>query len=106
MSDWINAGPLDAIEEEDLIEVVHDDRVLIVARDDDGGVHALDGLCTHEHVRLCDGFVFGCVVECPRHNGRFDLRDGSTQGGPVIDALRRYPVEIRDGEVWIDLGDG
>lgn len=103
MTMWIDAGPLADIEEEDLIEFRHDDKILVIARDDAGGVYALDGLCTHEQVQLCDGFVFGCIVECPRHNGRFDIRDGSTQGGPVIDGLRTYPVELRDGHVWVDL---
>jgi 3-phenylpropionate/trans-cinnamate dioxygenase ferredoxin component len=105
MTTWVEACALNDIDEEDLVEFTHGDTVLVIARDDAGGVYALDGHCTHEQVRLCDGFIFGCVLECPRHNGRFDLRDGSTQGGPVIDGLRHYPVELRNGRVWVDLAD-
>lgn len=103
MSGWVDAGPLDAIEEEDLIRFDHGGSTYIVARDDAGGIYAAEGLCTHERVHLADGFVFGCIVECPRHQGRFDLRDGAPKGGPVTDGLRTYPAEVRDGRVFVKL---
>lgn len=103
MTNWVDACALDDVDEEDLIEFAHGDRTMIIARDDAGGVYALDGHCTHEQVRLCEGFVFGCVIECPRHNGRFDIRDGSTQGGPVVEVLKCYPVDVREGRVWVDV---
>lgn len=103
MSGWIDAGPLEAIEEEDLIRFDHGGASYIIARDDQGGVYAADGLCTHEHVHLSDGFVFGCVVECPRHQGRFDLSNGAPRGGPVTTGLKVYPAEVRDGRVFVRL---
>lgn len=97
---WIDAGPLSEIEEEDLVRFDHEGRTYIVARDDADGVFVADGLCTHEHVHLCDGFVFGRVVECPRHMGRFDLADGACKGGPVTESLKVYETEVRDGHVF------
>ena len=41
-----------------------------------GKVYATDGLCTHEQADLCDGLVMDHVIECPMHNGRFDIRTG------------------------------
>ena len=36
-----------------------------------------DGFCTHGRAHLADGVVIGdggdCAIECPKHNGRFDL---------------------------------
>jgi 3-phenylpropionate/trans-cinnamate dioxygenase ferredoxin component len=48
--------------------------------------------------------VMGNVIECPKHNGRFDLRDGSVQRSPVRVPLRMYDVKVEDGKVWVDLG--
>jgi len=39
-------------------------------------VYATDSLCTHGLARLCDGFLEGHEIECPLHQGRFDVRTG------------------------------
>ena len=43
-----------------------------------GKFYATQDLCTHEHAYLSDGVVVDCVVECPFHQGRFDIRDGKS----------------------------
>jgi naphthalene 1,2-dioxygenase ferredoxin component len=55
-------------------------------------VYATGNICTHGHARLCDGFLDGHEIECPLHQGRFDVRDGKPLCEPVTDALRCYPV--------------
>ena len=69
----------------------------------DGQVYASDGLCTHEKVHLCDGLVSDHVIECPKHNGRFDIRDGRPLGAPVCVALKTYPARVQDGQVLIEI---
>ena len=64
-------------------------------------VYASDGLCTHEHVHLSDGLVMGHVIECPKHNGRFDVRDGKPFGGAMVvlvpqDLQNNLPLVRRD----------
>jgi len=66
-------------------------------------VYATDALCTHGQARLCEGFVEGHEVECPLHQGRFDLRSGAPTCAPAAVALKTYPVLIRDGRVGIAL---
>jgi 3-phenylpropionate/trans-cinnamate dioxygenase ferredoxin subunit len=44
----------------------------------------------------------GPIVECPKHNGRFDY-DGSAQGAPVLVGLRTYPTRVEEGTVFIDI---
>ena len=44
-----------------------------------------DGLCTHEQAHLCDGLVMDHVIECPMHNGRFDIRNGRALRAPAAD---------------------
>ena len=66
-----------------------------------GKVYATDGLCTHEQVHLCDGLVMDHVIECPMHNGRFDIRDGRALGAPACVNLNTYPAKIEDNIVFM-----
>ena len=102
---WIPVADADEIEEEDVIEVEVEGRILAVYRTKDG-YFAGDGICTHEHAHLADGFVMGNIIECPKHQGRFDVRDGATKGPPVSVPVRTYPVKVEDGTVHVDLGTG
>ncbi|MCY1562961.1 Naphthalene 1,2-dioxygenase/salicylate 5-hydroxylase system, ferredoxin component [compost metagenome] len=69
----------------------------------DGAVFATDNTCTHGQARLCDGFLEGHEIECPLHQGRFDIRDGRATCAPATDALRCYPVRIEGGRVFLQL---
>jgi nitrite reductase/ring-hydroxylating ferredoxin subunit len=69
----------------------------------EGRVYATVNECTHAFARLSDGFVEGCHVLCPVHQGRFDVTTGAAVDGPVEDPVRTYPVEVRDGEVFVGL---
>lgn len=104
MSHWIEACGADDIDEEDVIRFDHGGRTYAVYRSADDEYFATDGLCTHEQVHLAEGLVIGAIVECPKHNGRFDYRTGAPKGAPVCVALRTYPVRVESGTVLIDLG--
>lgn len=69
----------------------------------DGSIFATDNTCTHGHARLCDGFLEGHEIECPLHQGKFDVRTGQATCAPVTEALRSYPVKIEGGRVWLAL---
>lgn len=43
------------------------------------------------------------AVECPKHNGRFDVRTGKALAAPVYEHLKTYPVQVRDGRVFVTL---
>ncbi len=58
-----------------------------------------DGLCTHGKAHLAEGAVLDCVVECPKHNGCFDLHTGEALRRPAKEPLRLYDVEVRNGRV-------
>lgn len=62
-----------------------------------------DGLCTHGAAHLADGLIIDCQIECPKHNGRFDLRTGEPARKPVNQPLTIYPCVVRDGRVVADL---
>ncbi len=69
----------------------------------DGIVYATDNICTHGHARLCDGFLDGHEIECPLHQGKFDVRTGKAMCEPLTEDLRSYPVKIEDGHVYIEI---
>ena len=66
-------------------------------------VFATDNLCTHGQARLCDGFVEGFEIECPLHQGRFDLRSGAATCAPAVEAVKTYPVRIEGDRVHLSL---
>ena len=43
------------------------------------------------------------IIECPRHNGRFDYRTGAAKGAPACIDLKTYPVKIEDACIFIEL---
>ena len=102
MTQWVDAAALDDIEDEDVMRFDHDGRTFAIYRIDDA-VYASDGLCTHEHVHLSDGFVMGHVIECPKHNGRFDVRDGRPLCAPVCEKLKTWPAKVEDGRILVEI---
>ncbi len=69
----------------------------------DGQPYASDNLCTHGNARLCDGFLEGHEIECPLHQGRFDVRDGRPTCAPATEPVRTYPAKIEGGRIWLAL---
>lgn len=53
----------------------------------DEGIAALDDRCPHMSAPLSIGELDGCVVACPLHEGRFDLRTGRAVRMPTTGGL-------------------
>lgn len=104
MANWIEACTTDAIDEEDVIRFDHGGRTFAIYRSPDDTFHATDGLCTHEKIHLADGLVMDNIIECPKHNGRFDYKTGAAMGAPVCVNLKTYPVKVDGSKVLIDIG--
>jgi nitrite reductase/ring-hydroxylating ferredoxin subunit len=67
------------------------------------GVRAVDNRCPHMGFPLHRGTVQDGILTCHWHHARFDLGSGGTFD-QWADDLRTFPVELRDGEVWVDVG--
>ena len=100
---WARAVSTADLGEDDVIEVVVDGLSLAVYRSD-AGFFATDSTCTHEYARLCDGFVFDNMIECPKHQGRFDLRSVKAKGAPAHLPVRTYPGRVVGTELEVGLG--
>jgi 3-phenylpropionate/trans-cinnamate dioxygenase ferredoxin component len=103
MSKWVVACGVDDVDEEDVIPFEHDGNQYAIYRSPDGQFYATDGSCTHEHALLCDGLVMDNIIECPKHNGRFDYRTGEGKGAPIRVDLRTYPTKVDGSDVSIEI---
>jgi len=68
---------------------------------------AVENLCSHAAVALSEGEVAhsdsgDCTVECWLHGSRFDLRTGKPTGLPATEPIATFPVEVRDGDLYVD----
>lgn len=93
---------LDAIEPGGVLGVDIGGKTIALYRLGDE-VYATDGVCTHGLALLAEGFVDGDKIECPLHQGVFDIRTGKALSGPVTEDLRVYPVRIEGSDVLVDL---
>ena len=67
-----------------------------------GGVYAFEDRCPHRDFALSGGeLVEPCVIECPWHGARFDVRTGDVLQGPATDTLHRLPVIIEGDDVYV-----
>lgn len=70
-------------------------------------VFATDATCTHGNASLCGGFVEpDGTVECPLHQGRFDIRSGRALCEPLEHDLRTHAVRQEGGRIWLRLDPG
>jgi MocE subfamily Rieske [2Fe-2S] domain protein len=100
---WIDVCDSNLLEREDVLRFDHDKKTYAIYRTADNKFYATDGLCTHGNAHLADGLVKGTLIECAKHNGRFDIRDGSPQRLPVCVGLKTYAVRESNGELLVDL---
>lgn len=69
----------------------------------DGNYHAIDDLCTHGNASLADGWQEGCEIECPLHQGRFDVTTGKALTAPCVEDVRSYPLRVEGGNLLLGL---
>ena len=99
---WVDAGPVEDVTEDYPAFAVVAGKEIALYRVGDN-IYASDNLCTHGNARLCDGYLEGHEIECPLHQGRFDIRDGRALCAPLTADIRIYPVKLVDGRISIGL---
>ena len=99
---WVDAASADELPADDVVGITISGREIAIYKVGDA-VYATDNLCTHGNGRLCDGFLEGHEIECPLHQGRFDVRDGKPLCEPVTEPLRSYPVKLEGRRVFVQI---
>lgn len=63
-------------------------------------------MCTHGQASLADGYLDGYHIECPLHQGLFDIRTGAPASAPCTEAVRTFPVRLNvAGLLEVQVGD-
>ncbi|MFM0341557.1 Rieske (2Fe-2S) protein [Paraburkholderia fungorum] len=70
----------------------------------DGTIHAIDDSCPHNGASVASGQLEGCMLRCPAHGLRFDLRTGRMPGAGGL-SLTTFPVRAIDGKLVVNLED-
>ncbi len=100
---WTDIAGESDIPEGDVVGRVVDGREVALYRLGDE-VFATDATCTHGNASLCGGFVEpDGSIECPLHQGRFDIRTGKALCEPLERDLAVHPVRVEGGRVWIAI---
>ncbi|MEM1431965.1 MAG: Rieske 2Fe-2S domain-containing protein [Pseudomonadota bacterium] len=69
--------------------------------DADQGIRVSLARCTHGAANLCDGYFDGRYIECPLHQGLFDVSDGAAKAAPARVPLRMIEARVVAGMVQV-----
>jgi pyruvate oxidase len=105
--DWISVGHIDDLPE-GRVKTVTARTVSICLSHFDGQFAAMDNRCPHQGGPLGEGSIEKgiddkCWIRCPWHGWDFDPLTGAPPGGHEDTGQHVYPVELRDGEVFVGL---
>ena len=70
-----------------------------------GEIFAIEDRCSHDDGELVEGELDDedCVIECPRHGSRFDLRTGKPLNLPAYVPVDTFPVLVEDGVIRVEV---
>jgi len=68
-----------------------------------GQFFAIGDICSHDDGPLGDGVIEGDNIVCPRHGGEFDVRTGKAMAMPAVVDIPAYPVQVRDGAIFVGI---
>ncbi|VCU70928.1 Naphthalene 1,2-dioxygenase/salicylate 5-hydroxylase systems, ferredoxin component [Pigmentiphaga humi] len=101
---WVDIAARSELPDDDVV-AVRAEGVEIALYDVGGEVFATDNICTHGNARLCDGFLEEGEIECPLHQGRFDVRTGKALCAPLTQDVRTFPAKVDGERIWVLFRD-
>ena len=84
-----------------IVQVDGDDIVLANV---DGEIYAFGGECTHRGGPLGEGLLEGDEVECPFHQGRFNVKTGEAVQEPPTEPIPTYQVQLGGDDIMVAKG--
>jgi 3-phenylpropionate/trans-cinnamate dioxygenase ferredoxin subunit len=100
MADWEQMARVEEIPPGGRKLVVVDDLPALLIRIGED-FYCIEDTCTHDGAPMTDGAIVGCEIVCPRHGARFDIPTGRVTRMPATEPIRTFPVEVRDGAVYV-----
>jgi nitrite reductase/ring-hydroxylating ferredoxin subunit/uncharacterized membrane protein len=98
----VDIGPTPFLAEDETARVDVSGTVAVIARAT-GRLCAFQEFCTHRYGPLSEGKIENGEIVCPWHRSRFAMSTGKVIEGPAKVDLRTFPVEERDGKVWLHV---
>ena len=102
MAEWVCITDADKLAEGGMLPLAARGKHLILFRTA-GGYFATDRRCTHQQADLLRGYFDEDVIECPVHQGRFNVCTGAALSAPASTPLRTYPVKVLDDGVHVQI---
>lgn len=100
VKEWVDAIAAEQLEKKWVTRVQLGQRLLAIY-DTPTGVYASMALCNHGGADLCDGYFDGHVIECPLHQGAFDVRDGKAICSPATRQMMTFDTRVVKGMVQV-----
>lgn len=85
------------------LKAVYAEGTSLVLANVDGDIYALEDRCSHQDYPLSDGEIDGTRLQCLYHGAEFDVCSGKALALPAIKPVRTFPVEVRDGDVYVQI---
>lgn len=101
---WISTVPTSALDGEDMTSA-HAGKVWVALYRADDEYYASAVLCSHGQASLADGYLEDFLIECPLHQGTFDIRTGEAVGAPCTVPVRTFPVRVVDDVIEVEVAD-
>ncbi|QJU58185.1 non-heme iron oxygenase ferredoxin subunit [Sphingomonas sp. AP4-R1] len=102
---WIKTIPTSELGEEGLASAQAGNVWVALYRVDEE-YYATSVVCTHGQASLADGYLEGHNIECPLHQGTFDVRTGKPTGAPCTVPVRTFRVRVEDDVILVEVGQG
>ena len=102
MPEWVRVASADECPPGQVLGVAAG-RERIALINVEGDFYALLDRCSHQDYPLSDGELDGTRLECIYHGARFDVCSGRAMQLPAIRPVKTFPVEIRDGAVFVEV---
>lgn len=100
MSEWTQVAKAADVPEEGTLPANFDGQPVCLYNLG-GEIFATHDICSHGNANLSEGFIVEGQIECPFHQGTFDIRTGQATAAPCSEPVRTYPVKVEDGIVWL-----
>jgi nitrite reductase/ring-hydroxylating ferredoxin subunit len=98
---WIPIAKVaDVPEETGTLRVSHGGEAVCLYLVDDK-VCATQDRCPHGNASLSEGYIVDGMIECPLHQGMFDIATGVVKTPPCTVNLITYPVKVEDGVIYL-----
>ncbi len=102
MADWVRVATAEECALGQLLGAVAGDHKIVVANVN-GDLYALADRCSHADFPLSDGELDGSELTCTHHGAKFDACTGQARGLPAIRPVRTFEVDVRDGDIYINV---